>query len=49
MDSKKLTMPNGTPISNDSDSITTNEGYTMLQDVHLLDKLSHFVREFQRE
>lgn len=44
---KNLTTGSGMPVSNDQASITTGgrEGYTMLQDVHLVEKLAHFNRE----
>lgn len=42
-----LTTGSGMPVSNDQASQTTGgrEGYTMLQDVHLVEKLAHFNRE----
>jgi catalase len=44
---KKLTTNKGHPVPNDQASITTGEGssYTLLQDVHLIEKLAHFDRE----
>lgn len=42
-----LTTSYGIPVSEDNASITTSkkEGYTMLQDIHLVEKLAHFNRE----
>lgn len=42
-----LTTAAGAPVSNDQAAITTGpkEGYTLLQDSHLLEKLAHFNRE----
>lgn len=42
-----LTTAAGSPVSNDQASLTTGprEGYTLMQDVHLMEKLSHFDRE----
>lgn len=50
MDKKKelLTTIHGRPVADDQASITAGvreAGYTMLQDVHLLEKLAHFNRE----
>ncbi|WP_409199732.1 catalase [Methanobrevibacter sp. DSM 116169] len=47
MSNKKLTTNEGEPVYNDQASITTGskEGYTLLQDSHLLEKLAHFSRE----
>ena len=46
MNEKKLTTTHGAPVENDLSSITAGEhGPTLLQDVHLLDKLAHFDRE----
>lgn len=44
---KKLTTASGIPVSNDQASLTTGpiEGYTLLQDAHLSEKLAHFNRE----
>lgn len=44
---KKYTTNKGIPVPNDQASITTSAGssYTMLQDVHLVEKLAHFGRE----
>ncbi len=44
---EKLTSNKGQPISNDQASITTGGGssYTLIQDVHLVEKLAHFDRE----
>ncbi|WP_232696840.1 catalase [Brevibacillus daliensis] len=44
---KKLTTSHGNPVSNDQASETTGkrDGYAMLQDVHLVEKLAHFNRE----
>lgn len=42
-----LTTAQGIPVGNDQASITTGkkEGYTMMQDFHLMEKLAHFNRE----
>lgn len=40
-----LTTASGATVSNDTDSLTTSEGYTALQDSHLIEKLAHFTRE----
>lgn len=48
MDKKSiLTTAAGAPVSNDQASLTTGpkEGYTLLQDTHLVEKLAHFDRE----
>ncbi|MEG0585387.1 MAG: catalase [Christensenellaceae bacterium] len=44
---KTLTTGYGIPVSNDQSSLTTGQkdGYTMLGDVHLVEKLAHFNRE----
>ncbi len=43
---KKLTTNQGTPVSDDQNSLTAGErGPTLLQDVHLIEKLAHFNRE----
>ncbi len=44
---KKMTTAYGIPVANDQASQTTGakEGYTMMQDVHLVEKLAHFNRE----
>lgn len=43
---KKLTTGNGTPIADNQNSITAgSRGPTLIQDVHLLEKLAHFNRE----
>ncbi len=44
---RKLTTSAGAPIDNDNASISTGgrEGYTLMQDVHLAEKLAHFNRE----
>lgn len=44
---KKLTMTSGAPVDSDQESISTGgrQGYTMMQDVHLMEKLAHFNRE----
>ena len=44
---EKFTSNKGHPVSNDQASITTGDGssYTLLQDVHLVEKLAHFDRE----
>lgn len=44
---KKLTTAHGAPVDDDNASISTGErsGYTMMQDVHLVEKLAHFTRE----
>jgi catalase len=45
-DKKKLTTAFGCPVGNDLDSITAGpRGPALMQDVHLLEKLSHFDRE----
>jgi len=47
MKKKKYTTNKGIPVPNDQASITTGKesSYTMLQDVHLVEKLAHFGRE----
>ena len=48
MESKHtLTTSVGSPVSNDQASLTTGprEGYTLMQDAHLMEKLAHFDRE----
>lgn len=47
MSEKKYTTNKGAPVVNDQASITTGkkEGYTLLQDSHLIEKLGHFTRE----
>jgi len=42
-----LSTATGMPVSSDQESITTGskEGYTLLQDAHLVEKLAHFNRE----
>lgn len=44
---KRFTTNKGAPVVNDQASITTGkkEGYTMIQDSHLIEKLAHFGRE----
>ena len=43
---KKLTTGNGAPIGDNQNSITAGaQGPTLIQDVHLLEKLAHFIRE----
>ena len=43
---KTLTTSQGMPVANDLQSMTAGEhGPTLLQDVHLVDKLAHFDRE----
>ncbi|MFH1865973.1 MAG: catalase [Candidatus Eisenbacteria bacterium] len=45
-DKKKLTTSQGMPVDNDLSSITAGpKGPTLVQDVHLVDKLTHFDRE----
>jgi len=45
-DKKKLTTSQGMPVDNDLESTTAGErGPTLIQDIHLLDKLAHFDRE----
>jgi len=45
-DTKKLTTAFGSPVGNDQNSLTAgNRGPVLMQDVHLLEKLSHFDRE----
>ena len=47
MDKKYLTTSQGIPVGTDLSSMTTGEkeGYTLLQDFHLVEKLAHFNRE----
>lgn len=47
MEKEKYTTNKGHPLANDQASITTGAGssYTLLQDVHLIEKLAHFDRE----
>ena len=47
MDKKYLTTSQGIPVGSDLSSMTTGEkeGYTLLQDFHLVEKLAHFNRE----
>ena len=46
MNNKILTTTHGAPVENDLSSLTVGEhGPTLLQDIHLIDKLSHFDRE----
>ncbi|HUT07356.1 MAG TPA: catalase, partial [Candidatus Latescibacteria bacterium] len=43
---KTLTTGFGTPVDNDLNSMTAGpKGPVLVQDVHLIDKLSHFDRE----
>lgn len=43
---KKLTTNQGVPVSDNQNSLTVGErGPTLLQDVHLIEKLAHFDRE----
>jgi catalase len=44
---KKLTTASGIPVPSDQESVTTGpiEGYTLLGDAHLTEKLAHFNRE----
>jgi catalase len=43
---KKLTTSNGAPVADNQNSITAGvRGPTLIQDVHLLEKLAHFNRE----
>ena len=45
-DSKKLTTAFGIPVGDDQNTMTAgNRGPVLMQDVHLLEKLSHFDRE----
>jgi catalase len=44
--SKVLTTGFGIPVGNDQNSLTVGElGPVLMEDIHLLDKLSHFDRE----
>ncbi len=46
MDKKYLTTAQGTPVSDNQNSLTAGEhGPVLIQDVHLLEKLAHFNRE----
>lgn len=45
MGKEKLTTATGMPISDDNHSISTPEGYGLIQDNHLIEKLAHFTRE----
>jgi catalase len=46
MTDKPLTTNQGSPVSDDQNSLTVGErGPTLLQDVHLIEKLAHFDRE----
>ncbi|MCF7809740.1 catalase [bacterium] len=46
MSKEKLTTTQGAPVDNDLSSITAGQhGPTLLQDIHLVDKLAHFDRE----
>lgn len=46
MSTKKLTTTQGMPVDNDLNSITAGtDGPTLVQDIHLIDKLAHFDRE----
>ena len=48
MDKKYLTTSQGIPVGSDLSSVTAGErenGYTLLQDFHLVEKLAHFNRE----
>lgn len=40
-----LTNAEGIPVPDDNTSLSTQEGYTLLQDVFLTEKLAHFNRE----
>ena len=45
-DNEYLTTSQGSPVDNDTSSLTAGEnGPTVLKDIHLLDKLAHFDRE----
>jgi catalase len=45
-DRPQLTTSNGAPVENNQNSLTVGpDGPTLLQDFHLIDKLSHFDRE----
>ncbi|MGI6152900.1 MAG: catalase [Christensenellaceae bacterium] len=46
-DQEKLTTVHGAPVDSDQESLSTGErsGYTLMQDVHLVEKLAHFNRE----
>jgi catalase len=45
-DKKRMTTSQGMPVDNDLSSITAGpKGPTLVQDVHLVDKLTHFDRE----
>ncbi|GGE37148.1 vegetative catalase [Pullulanibacillus camelliae] len=46
VDNKKLTTATGTPVHDNQNSITAgSRGPTLLQDIHLVEKLAHFNRE----
>ncbi len=46
MNKERLTTTQGTPVDSDLSSITAGpHGPTLLQDIHLVDKLAHFDRE----
>lgn len=45
MKDKFLTNSVGSPVSDDNNSISTKEGYGLVQDVFLTEKLAHFNRE----
>ena len=48
MDKKYLTTSQGIPVGSDLSSVTAGQrenGYTLLQDFHLVEKLAHFNRE----
>ncbi|MDR3063632.1 MAG: catalase [Methanobrevibacter sp.] len=47
MSKKVYTTNKGAPVANDQASITTGkkEGYTLIEDSHLIEKLAHFSRE----
>ncbi|MGL4991592.1 MAG: catalase [Sarcina sp.] len=42
---KLYTTATGAPVYDDNNSISTPEGFGMIQDVHLVEKLAHFNRE----
>ncbi len=45
MEKERFTTTTGMPVSNDNQSMTTSEGYGVIQDNHLIEKLAHFTRE----
>lgn len=46
LDKERLTTEFGMPVDNDLNSVTAGEkGPTLMQDVHLVEKLAHFDRE----